>query len=64
MAFQPRDFLLEVIAGAGHMIAGDRNDAFANSLVEFLSRTVPIDGYARAGPSAPDARSARMRESS
>ena len=52
------------IAGAAHMIAGDRNDAFANSLVEFLSRTVPLDGYARAGPSAPDARSARMRDSS
>lgn len=31
------------IAGAAHMIAGDRNDAFAESLTAFLSRTVPVD---------------------
>ena len=31
------------ISGAGHMIAGDRNDVFANAIVSFLSRAVPID---------------------
>jgi pimeloyl-ACP methyl ester carboxylesterase len=30
------------ITGAAHMIAGDRNDVFAQSLVEFLSRKVPV----------------------
>lgn len=30
------------ITGAAHMIAGDRNDVFAQSLVEFLSRTMPV----------------------
>ena len=29
------------IEGAAHMIAGDRNDAFARSLVSFLERNVP-----------------------
>ena len=24
------------------MVAGDRNDIFANAVIEFLSRTVPI----------------------
>ena len=32
------------ITGAGHMVAGDRNDVFGNAVIEFLSRTVPIDG--------------------
>jgi pimeloyl-ACP methyl ester carboxylesterase len=32
------------ITGAGHMVAGDRNDVFGNAVVEFLSRTVPIAG--------------------
>ena len=30
--------------GAGHMVAGDRNDIFAGAVIEFLSRTVPVDG--------------------
>jgi non-heme chloroperoxidase len=30
------------ITGAGHMVAGDRNDVFANAVIEFLTRTVPI----------------------
>jgi peroxiredoxin len=25
------------VSGAGHMVAGDRNDAFAKAVVEFLS---------------------------
>lgn len=31
------------VTGAGHMVAGDRNDIFADAVVEFLTRTVPID---------------------
>jgi pimeloyl-ACP methyl ester carboxylesterase len=38
-----RDFLALVphaayvdVSGAGHMVAGDRNDAFATALVDFL----------------------------
>jgi len=30
------------IAGARHMVAGDRNDAFADAIVEFLNRRVPV----------------------
>lgn len=29
------------VGGAGHMVAGDRNDAFNGAIVEFLERTVP-----------------------
>ncbi len=32
------------ITGAGHMVAGDRNDVFGTAAVEFLARTVPIAG--------------------
>ena len=32
------------VTGAGHMVAGDRNDIFANAVIEFLKRTVPIGG--------------------
>ncbi len=34
---------LEVVdvAGAGHMVAGDKNDAFSRGVVDFLRRTVP-----------------------
>ncbi len=32
------------ITGAGHMVAGDRNDVFAQAVIEFLGRTVPVDG--------------------
>jgi pimeloyl-ACP methyl ester carboxylesterase len=28
------------VTGAGHMVAGDRNDAFSNSVIEFLEREV------------------------
>lgn len=29
------------VAGAAHMVAGDRNDIFGTSVIEFLARTVP-----------------------
>jgi pimeloyl-ACP methyl ester carboxylesterase len=32
------------VDGAAHMVAGDRNDIFANAVIEFLTRTVPVDG--------------------
>ena len=31
------------VAGAGPMVAGDRNDIFGASVIEFLSRTGPVD---------------------
>jgi len=32
------------ITGAGHMVAGDRNDVFASAVIDFLSRAVPVGG--------------------
>lgn len=32
------------VTGAGHMVAGDRNDIFANAVIEFLARVVPVGG--------------------
>lgn len=29
------------VAGAGHMVAGDRNDAFSAAVIDFIARTVP-----------------------
>ena len=29
------------MAGAGHMVAGDRNDAFNDAVLGFVDRTVP-----------------------
>ena len=29
------------VAGAGHMVAGDRNDAFNDAVIEFVERVVP-----------------------
>jgi pimeloyl-ACP methyl ester carboxylesterase len=29
------------VAGAGHMVAGDRNDAFTAAVIEFLRRVTP-----------------------
>ncbi|MEU6565203.1 alpha/beta fold hydrolase [Nocardia nova] len=29
------------VTGAGHMVAGDRNDAFVAAIIDFLARTVP-----------------------
>ncbi|MSR15035.1 MAG: alpha/beta hydrolase [Gammaproteobacteria bacterium] len=35
------------ITGAGHMVAGDRNDIFGAAVIEFLARNVPVDGAPR-----------------
>lgn len=32
------------VSGAAHMVAGDRNDIFATAVIEFLARTVPVNG--------------------
>jgi non-heme chloroperoxidase len=32
------------VVDAGHMVAGDRNDAFAGAVIDFLARTVPLGG--------------------
>ena len=32
------------VAGAAHMVAGDRNDVFGNSVIDFLARVVPVGG--------------------
>lgn len=34
------------VAGAAHMVAGDRNDVFAAAVIDFLARTVPVSGQA------------------
>jgi non-heme chloroperoxidase len=34
------------VAGAGHMVAGDRNDIFVNAVLDFLIRFDPQDGSA------------------
>jgi non-heme chloroperoxidase len=31
------------VTGAAHMVAGDRNDVFADAVIDFLERTVPVD---------------------
>lgn len=32
------------VSGAGHMVAGDRNDIFQKSVIDFLTRAVPVGG--------------------
>jgi non-heme chloroperoxidase len=32
------------VGGAGHMVAGDRNDSFGNAVIDFLRRAVPTGG--------------------
>jgi pimeloyl-ACP methyl ester carboxylesterase len=32
------------VTDASHMVAGDRNDIFASSVIDFLARVVPVDG--------------------
>ncbi|MAT83874.1 MAG: alpha/beta hydrolase [Gammaproteobacteria bacterium] len=41
------------VTEAGHMVAGDRNDVFANAVIEFLARVVPADGEPVQPPHAP-----------
>ncbi len=42
------------VSGAAHMVAGDRNDIFSTSVIEFLARTVPIGGEPVSAPHQPD----------
>jgi pimeloyl-ACP methyl ester carboxylesterase len=35
------------VTGAGHMVAGDRNDVFGTAVIEFLHRVVPVGGSPR-----------------
>ena len=35
------------VAGAAHMVAGDRNDVFAAAVIAFLARAVPAGGQAK-----------------
>ena len=32
------------VSDAAHMVAGDRNDIFSSAVIDFLARTVPVDG--------------------
>jgi len=41
------------VTDAAHMVAGDRNDIFADSVIEFLSRTVPVKGEPAQPPHDP-----------
>lgn len=41
------------ITGAAHMVAGDRNDVFADAVIDFLARTVPIGGEPVHAPHEP-----------
>lgn len=40
------------VTGAGHMVAGDRNDIFATAVIEFLARVVPVHGEPLRSPHA------------
>jgi non-heme chloroperoxidase len=44
------------VAGAAHMVAGDRNDIFASAVIDFLARTVPVDGTPVQPPHEPHPR--------
>lgn len=41
------------VTGAAHMVAGDRNDVFSTSVIDFLQRMVPVDGEPVAPPHEP-----------
>jgi non-heme chloroperoxidase len=41
------------VTGAAHMVAGDRNDIFADAVIEFLRRAVPVDREPRQPPHHP-----------
>ena len=36
------------------MVAGDRNDIFADAVIEFLTRSVPVDGTPTQAPHHPE----------
>jgi len=41
------------VGGAGHMVAGDRNDIFAGAVIDFLHRVVPLSGAPVQAPHTP-----------
>lgn len=41
------------VGGASHMVAGDRNDVFSDSVIDFLNRTVPVGGQPVQPPHQP-----------
>lgn len=41
------------VTGAGHMVAGDRNDIFAGAVIDFLHRVVPVGGTPVKAPHQP-----------
>ena len=43
-ALAPRLEVVDV-GGAGHMVAGDRNDVFGKGVIEFLGRHMPPSGH-------------------
>lgn len=42
------------VAEAGHMVAGDRNDAFGHAAISFLKRVVPVIGASSPAMKKPD----------
>ncbi len=44
------------VTGAGHMVAGDRNDIFATAVIEFLAGAVPVHGEPLRSPRPPPPR--------
>ncbi|HXC39768.1 MAG TPA: alpha/beta hydrolase [Burkholderiales bacterium] len=40
------------VTGAGHMVAGDRNDIFGTAVIAFLQRVVPVGGTPKQAPHA------------
>jgi len=46
------------VPGAGHMVAGDRNDVFGTSVIDFLTRVVPVGAAPLQAPHEPRPRPA------
>ncbi len=40
------------VTDAAHMVAGDRNDIFSDSVIDFLGRVVPLDAAPAQPPHA------------
>lgn len=49
------------VPDAAHMVAGDRNDMFADAVIDFLRRSVPRDGTSTQRPSTPQQRTRSRR---
>ncbi|MEP7115301.1 MAG: alpha/beta hydrolase [Ilumatobacteraceae bacterium] len=50
------------VAGAAHMVAGDRNDIFGHAVIDFLSRNVPVGGTPVQPPHSPNPRPSTTAE--